>query len=101
VLPVLAEHLPDVGDAARQRLLADDDIGPDGGQDLVLAHRPACGLGQVDQHIEAARAKVERPTGPAQRAAADVEIELFEAQPVGGPNLHLSSPACGRNFQPF
>lgn len=98
---MLAENLPDVGDTTRQRLLADNHIGPDGGQDLVLADRPACGLGQVDQHVEAPRAKVEPATCPAQRAAADVEVELLEAQPVGGSNLHLVSPACGEEFSAF
>jgi len=94
LLRAVADRLPDVADAAGQRFVGHHQPRPDGSHQLVLGHHAAGVARQTRQHVEALGPQLHRALAAQQRAAREVEREVFKAQHRVGGVGHAPS-RCG------
>jgi hypothetical protein len=76
---LVADGAAHVADALGERIVPDDDVGPDRGQQFVAADHPAGVPDQMDEHGERFRTAVDRAVRGGEDAAPEVE------HPAGEP----------------
>src|SRR5262249_34518777 len=90
-LRLVFERGPDVADALHQRIVGDEDAGPQRLDQFVLGHHPPRVARKIEQHVEGFGPQWEMP--PLRPAARRVGIELEAAklQDFLGERRHLAS----------
>lgn len=90
-LLTIPQHRSYVADAAGQRLVRDDDIGPDRLGELILRHQTAGILDEMAEHGEALGPELDFAIDLAQTPPYQIEGEPLEKVDLGGGRLHHTS----------
>src|SRR5690606_24765573 len=81
LLRLVVERATDLDEALRERVVGDDDVRPDGADQLVLGHELAVALDEVGQDLERLGSQLDLRAVAAQEAAVEVKREVAEAIP--------------------
>jgi hypothetical protein len=80
-----------VADAAGQRFISHDDVGPDRLNELVLRYQPARVLDEIAQNLEALRPQLDLAIVRAEAASPQIELVSLEAKGLCVGRLHRST----------
>src|SRR5262245_717453 len=85
---IVTDCRTNLADALHERVIGHESAGPDCLDQFLLRHEPTGVLGEVAQHIERFRAKLQFRSVAQQRAALQIERVLVEAEALWGNGIH-------------